>query len=212
MSSTDSSILVVEDEGIVAENIRECLIGSGYSVVGPVDSGEEAIRVCSGQQIDLALMDIQLAGNLTGLQAADEIRSRYSVPIVFLTAFSDTETIECAQEQAPYGYVVKPFSGRELEIAVKMALAGAAVARERNRLLNELQTTVDHVTRLQGLLPICAHCKRIRDDDGYWKSVERYLNEQLKTSFSHGICPKCCEEHYPFMAVKSDGKNGDNKT
>jgi PAS domain S-box-containing protein len=116
-------IMVVEDEGVVALQIKEALEGMGYEVPGIALTGEEAIGKVLDMEPDLVLMDIQLKGGLNGVQAAGRIRARLDVPIVYLTAFSDAETLEQAQLTEPYGYVLKPFEERSLHAIIQMSLA-----------------------------------------------------------------------------------------
>ncbi|MCX7039723.1 MAG: response regulator, partial [Spirochaetes bacterium] len=116
-------IMVVEDEGVVALQIKEALEGMGYQVPGIALTGEEAVAKVLDMEPDLVLMDIQLKGGLNGVEAAGRIRARLDVPIVYLTAFSDEETLEQAQLTEPYGYVLKPFEERSLHAIIQMSLA-----------------------------------------------------------------------------------------
>jgi DNA-binding FadR family transcriptional regulator len=88
----------------------------------------------------------------------------------------------------------------ELRAALEMAMARLGLERERERLITELQQALAQVKLLSGLLPICANCKKIRDDKGYWKQVETFISEHSEAIFSHGICPECVRKHYPDLA------------
>jgi two-component system, cell cycle sensor histidine kinase and response regulator CckA len=116
-------VLVVEDEALIAEELRERLTRLGHSVIDIVDSGDRAIQSAAEHQPDLVLMDIRLRGLMDGVQATQTIRRRVRIPVVFLTAHSDRETVRRAMGTEPYGYVLKPFSERELSIAVEIALS-----------------------------------------------------------------------------------------
>lgn len=116
------SILVVEDEVIVARDIQLQLKGLGYLPLGPASRGLDAIMLVDELRPDLVLMDIQLAGSMNGVEAARIIRSRFLVPVVFLTAFAEDATLEEAKLAEPFGYVLKPYSERELRIVIEMAL------------------------------------------------------------------------------------------
>ena len=116
------NILVVEDEGIVALEIKNRLDSLGYKVVSIASSGEVAIEKAIMLQPDLVLMDIRLKGDLDGISAAEQIRSKLDIPIIFLTAYADERTLQRAKVSAPYGYVLKPFEERELQIAIEIAL------------------------------------------------------------------------------------------
>jgi len=116
------SILVVEDESIVAMDIRNSLAGLGYSVMGCVPSGEEAVAMVAQSRPDLVLMDIRLQGEMNGIDAARRIMELYEVPCLFLTSYVDREILSQAIGLNAVGYVLKPFEERELGVAVEMAL------------------------------------------------------------------------------------------
>jgi signal transduction histidine kinase/DNA-binding response OmpR family regulator len=116
------SILVVEDEQIVARDIHARLERQGYQVAGVVASGEEAVAAAGGTTPDLVLMDIMLQGAMDGIAAAELIRERHGIPVVYLTAFADERTLQRAKISEPFGYLLKPFEERELHITIQMAL------------------------------------------------------------------------------------------
>ena len=118
----DTSLLVVEDESIVAMDIKHRAEGMGYKVMGIASSGEEAISKTGEFQPDLILMDIVLKGKMDGVQAAQIIREKYDIPVVYLTAYSDEKTLGRAKLTGPFGYIIKPFEDRELHSAVEIAL------------------------------------------------------------------------------------------
>lgn len=116
------SILIVEDEIIVSKYIEACLLSLGYDIAAVVITGEEAVEKAFALEPGLVLMDIRLAGKMSGTEAAIQIREKLDVPIVFLTAYADNKTIEMAKESEPYGYLVKPFYEKELHTTIEMAL------------------------------------------------------------------------------------------
>jgi len=115
-------ILVVEDESIVAWDIQNILEGLGYIVPARVASGLEAIQKVAEINPDLVLMDIKLQGDIDGVEAAEQIRLRYHIPIVYLTAHADEHTLNRAEITEPFGYIIKPFQQKELNATIKMAL------------------------------------------------------------------------------------------
>lgn len=119
---SDARILIVEDEGIEALALQQTLTGLGYSVPELVLSGEEAIKAVHETAPDLVLMDIMLHGEMDGIAAAKQIRSCFDVPVVYITAYADEETLARAKATGPYGYIIKPFRERELHIIIEMAL------------------------------------------------------------------------------------------
>ena len=116
------SLLIVEDEGTIALEIQSKVEEWGYSVVGTVSSGEEAIIVALNKHPDLILMDIILKEKINGIEAANIIKSSYDVPIIYLTAYGDEETIQNAKITFPQAYLLKPFDDKELKLTIEMAL------------------------------------------------------------------------------------------
>jgi PAS domain S-box-containing protein len=115
-------ILVVEDEQIVALELKHRLSGLGYSVCAMVATGEAAIDSAEHLRPDLVLMDIKLQGEMDGVEAAEVIRSRMDIPVVYLTAYADDRTLERVKATEPYGYIIKPFHERELHVVIEVAL------------------------------------------------------------------------------------------
>jgi CheY-like chemotaxis protein len=122
MSDAAHRILIVEDQRLIAADIENTLRKLDYVVVGNVSSGEEAISSSEQLRPELVLMDVRLRGEMDGIQAAQIIRDRFNVPVVYLTAYADEETILRAKKTTPFGYVVKPFNERELRATIEIAL------------------------------------------------------------------------------------------
>ena len=119
---TKAKILIVEDEAVEALDIEQHLVSLGYSDPDIAGSGEEGIRKAEETHPDLVLMDIMLPGKFDGIAAAEQIRSRFKIPIIYLTAYADENTLHRAKITQPYGYIIKPFQERELHIAIEIAL------------------------------------------------------------------------------------------
>src|SRR5512136_1309670 len=109
-----TKILIVEDERIVAADLSERLKRLGYAVSGIAASGEEAIRAVDGDCPDLLMVDIRLKGEMDGIATVEEIKRRHEIPVIYLTAHSDANTVARAKTTGPYGYLLKPFDGHEL--------------------------------------------------------------------------------------------------
>jgi len=122
-------ILVVEDEVIVAMEIQDRLHDLGYEVLDTVTTGEAALKRADATQPDLVLMDIMLDGHLDGIETAERLQNRESVPVVFLTAYSDQATLERTKASMPFGYIVKPFEERELYASIEVALRTHAIQK-----------------------------------------------------------------------------------
>lgn len=181
------SILIVEDEVVVSKVLSLRLNDLGYEVVGTVDNAIEAIADAARLKPNLILMDIMLKGDMDGIEAASEIRKNMDIPIIFLTAFSDEETLERAKITSPFGYIIKPFEEREIRINIEIALY-------KHKVDEELKAARREIRVLNGLLPICSSCKKIRDDKGYWSQLEVYIKDHSNAEFTHGYCPECANE------------------
>ncbi|RXA17588.1 response regulator [Methanosarcina sp. MSH10X1] len=118
----EGRILVVEDEHIVAMGIKRMLKSLGYTVTGVASSGEDAISKAESTFPDVVLMDIMLKGDIDGVEAAKEIRERFDVPVVYLTAYSDNNILERAKKTEPFGYIIKPFDEKDLYSSIEVAL------------------------------------------------------------------------------------------
>lgn len=115
-------IIVVEDESIVAEDIKRSLEVMGYNVPAVVSSGEDAIEKAGELKPDMMLMDIVLRGEINGIEAAGQIRRDYNIPVIYLTAYADEKILEQAKLTEPFGYIIKPFEDKELHSVIEMAL------------------------------------------------------------------------------------------
>ena len=117
-----TKIMIVEDEGIVARDIRNMVMGLGYDATKIISDAKEAIKCAESERPHLVLMDIMLSGETTGVKAADIIYSQLNIPVVYLTAYADETTLQRAKETEPFGYLLKPFEERELKSTIEIAL------------------------------------------------------------------------------------------
>ena len=192
-----ANILVVEDDKNVAAVLEARLESFGYNVCDVTATGMGAIESAIGHQPDLILMDILLEGDMNGIEAADNINNHFDVPIIFLSCLNDPAVLESAVKTNPYGYIVKPYDNAALKSSIEITLVKYRAEKDREKLIEQLERALDEVKRLSGLLPICASCKRIRDDQGGWRQIEDYIAEHSEADFSHGICPQCAHKLYP---------------
>jgi len=143
MSEQAIRILIVEDEQIVAVAIEGHLRRLGYQIVGTAASGEEACETAAEFEPDLVLMDVRIEGPMDGIEAARRIRESRDVPVVFLTAFNDVDTVERAKDVQPYGYIVKPFDPRDLQTTIEMALHKGKADRQLRESHENLRTILN---------------------------------------------------------------------
>jgi len=134
------NILVVEDESIVSKDIQNSLKKIGYNVIGACNNAQEAIDIATELHPDVVLMDIMLKGNLTGIAAAEQIKL-LNIPVIFLTAYADEATLAKAKITEPYGYILKPFKEKDLNISIEMAI-------HRHKKLTELRKERDFLYSL----------------------------------------------------------------
>ncbi len=323
-------ILIVEDERMIAEDIKLTLVQFNYKVIGIISRGEDALKKVEKSSPDIILMDIMLKGKLNGIETSMQINKKFDIPIIFLTAYADDKTINQATSASPYGFILKPFNSKEIHAVIEMTMvkhkskkileesrakfesmfqgnpepsvyidndfkivdinprfteyflytkeevkdkhiddlivseeckmeakdlnvktsksyvyydtlrkrkdgvlvpvsisaapimikgkaAGTFVIykdiskqkkaeKEREKVIAELKQALEKVKTLSGLIPICSHCKKIRDDSGYWQKVEEYLSQHSDVDLSHGICPECLQKYYPQQYKKMKEK------
>jgi len=151
----EPNVMIVEDEAIIARDLRGKLGQLGYNVTMVADNGEDAVRAANEVRPDIVLMDIMLGGGMDGIEAAGNMQSSLDVPVIYLTAFSDDLTVSRARHTRPYGYLLKPYDEKSLQISIDMALArhGAdqalkKTARECRRCRTEQGEYLDMANRL----------------------------------------------------------------
>lgn len=138
-------IVIIEDEGLVALALKQCLTGMGYVITATAATGEEAISTLSSERPDLVLMDIRLKGETDGIDLAYWIRQTYRVPVVFLTAHSDEKTLERAKIAEPFGYILKPFEENSLHSTIEMAIYKASIDSQLQRTKNKLSAILSSI-------------------------------------------------------------------
>ena len=181
-------ILIVEDERIVAFNIQGRLEELGYTVVAITSSGEEAIKIIDNKRPDLVLMDIKLKGKIDGIEAAERIRHQFQIPVIYLTAYTDEETLNRAKLTEPYGYILKPFEARNLGSTIEMALYKYQIEQQLREREQWLTTTLKSIgdaviaTDNQGLVTFM---NPVAETITLWKQ-EEVLGQEL-SQFFHTI-------------------------
>jgi two-component system, cell cycle sensor histidine kinase and response regulator CckA len=142
---SEKRILIVEDERVVAEDLKRLLVKLGYSVVGVASRGDEAIRKVEAEKPDLVLMDIRIEGPQDGIEVAEYIYAHFDVPVSYLTAYADKPTLERAKATLPFGYTLKPFEARALETVIELAI----YRHKMERVLSEMEGW--HALALNGM-------------------------------------------------------------
>lgn len=163
---TKPSVFIVEDETVVAMDIRDVLTGFGYQVEGIAKTGEDALEKIPVSFPDLVLMDIHLAGTLDGIETADRLHAEHHIPVIFLTADADDALLERAKRTLPFGYIIKPFGERELHSAIEVAIYKSGMEKRLTESEEKFRTLFDCIPDA-----LC-YCRMISSDDGTLTDLE----------------------------------------
>lgn len=186
-------ILIADDDDVSRFALCALLSKRGHYTVTTADGNEAWQAFQVEDPPSLAILDWMMP-HLDGvevcrrLRAAAELKGVY---VILLTARGSKEHLLEGLRAGANDYVTKPFDHEELEARINVGLHVAQLQTELALRVSELEDALGRVKQLQGLLPICAYCKKIRDDQNYWHQVERYLGRHSEVRFSHGICPEC---------------------
>lgn len=205
-SRTAVDILVVDDEPGTLTVFRSLLAQPGRNVI-TAEGGEEALERCGRHDLALVILDIQMPG-MSGYEVAERMRSGAGsggTPIIFVTAsYTERGEIFRGYDAGAVDYLIKPVDPHilrsKVDVFCQLHDFRTTVERQveeiraQNRLL---EAQLAEIQLLQGLLPICSGCKKIKKDDGYWEGVEVYFRERTHLEFSHAMCPDCLREWYP---------------
>jgi DNA-binding response OmpR family regulator len=194
---SDVRVLIADDEATTRHLIQVTLGNWGFQVQAAED-GVEALRILKGPSPpEIALLDWVMPG-VDGLEVCRRMRAaQFSAPtyLILITARGGLENVVQGLEAGADDYVTKPFDPRELRARLH---AGARVVQLQKALLErnqDLEDALKRVKQLQGLLPICSYCKKIRNDRNYWEQLDAYVASHSEAQFSHGVCPDCFEVH-----------------
>jgi sigma-B regulation protein RsbU (phosphoserine phosphatase) len=212
LTGAGMGILIIDDSQDQQVLLRAILRQAGHTDLLSADSAKTAFPMLDmdGEaprtQIDLILMDI-LMSEMDGVEACRRIKSRphlCDIPIIMVTANNDRSNLQAAFAAGAIDYITKPVNSLELLARASSALAlkkemdcRKAREGELRRSNEELQKALRDVKVLKGLIPICASCKKIRNDSGLWQQLEEYIGEHSEAEFSHGICQPCVKKLYP---------------
>jgi DNA-binding response OmpR family regulator len=192
-------VLIADDDPVLRFALRQHLERWSFDVVECVD-GTEAWQVLQEPSPPLlAIIDWSMPG-IDGPTLARDLRDVPALAgmyVILLTSNTSKQDVIAGLESGADDYITKPFDWDELRARVRIGSRIVGLQQALGVRVNELQQALGNVRTLSGLLPICAYCKRIRDDQDYWKQIEHYLSEHSNARFSHGICPECIKQHLP---------------
>ncbi|HLY61475.1 MAG TPA: response regulator [Terriglobia bacterium] len=206
-------ILIAEDNEVSRRLLELYLIRWGYEVVTAID-GIEALHILGSENSpSIAILDWMMPGK-DGLEVCRTIRQTQKLSpayIILLTARNGKADIVQGLEAGADDYISKPFDREELLARVRVGVRLIELQRKLAERVDELSHALQQVKQLQGLLPICSYCKRVRDDNNYWQQVEKYISQHSEAQFSHCVCPDCFEnvvrpELNKFAPQKEAGK------
>ncbi len=186
-------ILIAEDESISQRVLCKLLQKWGYEVIA-TENGLEACNLLSQDGAPrIAILDWEMPG-MDGVSVCRKVRERWErsyIYIIMLTSKDRKEDIVTALEAGADDYINKPFNQEELKSRIRAGIRIIRLEMDLSMKIAALQEALNHVKHLQGLLPICAYCKKVRDDKNYWHQVEDYVTTNSEVVFSHSICPEC---------------------
>jgi len=201
-------VLIAEDDRVSRSLLTATVRNAGHEVVATKD-GEEAWEVL--QRPDgprLAVLDWMMPG-IDGVEICRRLRRSEATEycyVILLTTKNRQEEVVTGLEAGADDYITKPYDPMELRSRIRAGQRILELKASLDEKAHKLQDALDHVKQLQGLLPICMHCKSVRDEENTWHRIEAYLAEHADVRFSHGVCKKCLREHYPdFDDVQETG-------
>ena len=186
-------ILIAEDDPVSRRILEATLVKWGYEVSVALD-GTEAWEMLQRENApSLAILDIMMPG-IDGLEVCRRVRQLPTTTppyLILLTAMSSKDEVVSGIQAGANDYLSKPFHRDELRARVGVGAQMLLLQKSLAERVKELEQALSQVKQLQGMLPICSYCKRIRNDQNYWQRVEGYISDHADVEFSHGICPDC---------------------
>jgi DNA-binding response OmpR family regulator len=206
--SKQFTVLVVDDDTDILLLSTSILRRTGYEVL-EASTGKECVDAVRTHHPDLVLLDVRLP-DMTGIEVCRQIKGDESLEDIFVILASGIQI--SSEDQADGldigadGYIVRPLSNKEFLARVQ---AGERIKRaedalrkkerQQQKLISQLKEALAEIKTLKGFIPICALCKKIRDDEGYWNQLEAYISKHTDAVFSHGLCPECVEQYRTEM-------------
>jgi len=190
------TVLIADDDRLTLNVVNDALTRAGYDVLTATD-GEQAWSKLQQSQASVAILDWLMPGMegaeiCARAQKDPKLSNRY---LILLTGKSKTEDLVAGLQSGASDYLRKPFDEAELLARVEVGVRFIELQRKLAERVEELEKALAQVKRLEGLLPICSYCKRIRNEQDYWERVDNYISQHANVRFSHNICPECYEKH-----------------
>jgi len=190
------TVLIADDDKLTLNVVNDVLARAGYDVLTATD-GDLAWKKLQQSNAQLAILDWVMPG-MEGIeicrraQNEPKLSNRY---FILLTGKDTTEDLVAGLQSGASDYLRKPFDEAELLARVEVGIRFIELERKLAERVDELETALAQVKRLEGLLPICSYCKRIRNEQDYWERVDNYISQHANVRFSHNICPECYDKY-----------------
>jgi DNA-binding response OmpR family regulator len=185
-------ILIAEDDSVSRLVLQATLVKWGYEVIVACD-GHQAWDLIQSNSPTLAVLDWMMPG-FDGVEVCRRARAIVTptpVYLILLTAKSEKGDVVEGLDAGADDYVTKPFDRQELRARIQVGMRVCELQQSLADRITDLEAALTRVKQLQGLLPICSYCKKVRDDQNYWQQVDSYISKHSEVEFSHSICPTC---------------------
>jgi DNA-binding response OmpR family regulator len=207
-------ILIAEDDRTSREILANVLANAGHEVVETANGAEAWTYFQQPDPPRLAILDWMMP-EMDGVDLVSHIRELPTGRppyLIMLTAKGEKKDIVTALEAGADDYLAKPFDASELRARIKAGTRMLKMLDQVAHQAREQQAAEDHIKTLQGILPICSYCKKIRNDEGFWDQVEAYVSRYTEAEFTHSICPECMKKNFPDVCddcgkVKSERRD-----
>ncbi|HEV2416293.1 MAG TPA: response regulator transcription factor [Terriglobia bacterium] len=188
-------LLIAEDDPVSRRMLDAMCRSWGYEVIA-VEDGKAALEILLSDSAPALVILDWMMPEIDGLEVLKQVRARAPEKpsyIIVLTARAKKDDIVRALDAEADDYVIKPFDYHELRARIRVGARVVGLQAALGERVTELEKALSRVKSLQGLLPMCSYCKRIRNDRNYWQQVESYIAERSEAEFTHGVCPHCYE-------------------
>lgn len=194
-------ILIAEDDKVTRLRLEKTLGRWGFDVEAYPDGKAAWARLCDDDPPRLCVID-WLMPEMEGPELCRRVREKFPDEYFYLIILSAQQGVDNLIEGLSAGaddYVTKPFAGRELRSRIDVGVRVIALERMLAKKVHQLESALEDVKQLRGLLPICSYCNKIRNDEDYWEQVDSYISRHSGVEFSHSVCPTCYKEHVQPM-------------
>ncbi len=190
-------ILIAEDDLTSRHRLEMVLAKWNYETVSCSNGKQAWDRLQDAHAPKLAILD-WLMPEMEGIEVCRRLReldTQNPVYVILLTTLNEKDSIVRGLDSGADDYIIKPFEPGELEARIRVGCRVLQLQEKLDNRIKDLQDSLQHIKTLQGIIPICSYCKKIRDDQSYWEEVEKYVTKHSNADFTHSVCPECYEKH-----------------